>query len=166
MAGSHKSLTMLTAGGRITCRQCQAMSKRTRLQCMAPAVKGKNVCRTHGGLSTGPKTTEGRQRCAEARTIDGRQTRAKRAQNAAAAAKLNYLRDLGNLLGMFTGKTGWPGRKPNAYRAPANPDPLELVRLIEGLDSSTRGTEPTCQMSIPAHTPKIAGSAPAAGLGR
>jgi len=140
--GSRKSLTMLTAGGRITCRQCQAMSKRTRYQCMAPAVKGKNVCRTHGGLSTGPRTLEGRQRCAEARTIDGRQTRAKRAQNAAAAAKLNYLRDLGNLLGMFSGKTGWPGRKPNAYRPPVHPDPLELVRLIEALDTERKPPKP------------------------
>jgi len=96
----------------------------------------------------------------------GKSTRAKHAQNAAASAKLNYLRDLGNLLGMFTGKTGWPGRKLTIYLPPAKPDPLELVRLIEELDSSTRGSEPTCQMSIPAHTPKIAGSAPAAGLGR
>ena len=132
---SKNKLTMSTIGGRISCRQCQAMSKRTRLQCMAPAVKGKNVCRAHGGLSTGPKTPEGRQRCAEARTIHGKSTRAKRAQNAAAAAKLNYLRDLGNLLGMFTGKTGWPGRKPTVYNPPANPDPLELVRLIEALDT-------------------------------
>lgn len=132
---SHKSLTMLAAGGRITCRQCQAMSKRTWLQCRAPAISGKNVCRTHGGLSTGPRTPEGRQRCAEVKTIHGKSTRAKRAQNAAAAAKLNYLRDLGNLLGMFSGKTGWPGRKPNAYRPPVHPDPLELVRLIEALDT-------------------------------
>ena len=107
---SRKSLAMLTAGGRITCRQCQAKSRRTQLQCQAPAIKGKNVCRTHGGRSTGPKTPEGRQRCAEAKTVHGKDTRAKRAQNAAASAKLNYLRDLGNLLGMFTGKTGWPGR--------------------------------------------------------
>jgi len=131
--GSHKSLTMQTAGGRIICKQCQAMSKRTKLQCFAPAMKGKNVCRTHGGLSNGPKTPEGRNRCAVAKTIHGNDTRAKRAQNAVASAKLNYLRDLGNLLRMFTGKTGWPGRKPKAYGPPANSDPLELVRIIEEL---------------------------------
>jgi hypothetical protein len=128
-----RNLTMSTAGGRIICKQCQAMSKRTRLQCKAPAIKGKNVCRTYGGLSTGPKTEQGRQRCAAAKTIDGKDTRGKRAQNAIASAKLNYLRDLGNLLGVFTGNTGWPGRKPNAYRPPMNPDPEELVRLIERL---------------------------------
>jgi hypothetical protein len=111
------------------------MSKRTRLQCRAPAIRGKNVCRTHGGLSTGPRTLEGRQRCAEAKTIHGKSTRAKRAQNAAAAAKLNYLRDLGDLVGLFNASTRWPGRRPNAYRPPVHPDPPELVRLIEALDT-------------------------------
>ena len=135
------NLTISTAGGRITCKQCQAKSRRTQQKCTAPAIKGKNVCRTHGGLSTGPKTPEGRQRCAEAKTIHGKDTRAKRAQNAAASAKLNYLRDLGNLLGMFTGKTGWPGRKPNAYRPPVNPDPLELVRRIEELEKRNEPAE-------------------------
>ena len=48
--------TFLTMGGRIRCIQCKAQSKRTKLQCRAPAMKGKAVCRTHGGLSTGPKT--------------------------------------------------------------------------------------------------------------
>ena len=58
-----------TAGGRITCPQCQARAKSTGTQCRKPAVKGRRVCRTHGGASTGPRTAEGRQRCAEARTV-------------------------------------------------------------------------------------------------
>jgi len=90
-------------------------------------------------LSTGPKTEQGRKRCAEAKTVHGEDTRVKRAQNSAASAKLNYLRDLGNLLGLFTGKTGWPGRKPKTYRPPVNPNPLELVRLIDALDASRKG---------------------------
>jgi hypothetical protein len=132
-----KNLTMSTAGGRIVCKQCQATSRRSKLQCRAPAMQGKNVCRTHGGLSTGPKTPEGRNRCAVSKTIHGNDTRARRTQNAVASATLNYLRDLGNLLGMFTGKTGWPGRKPNSYRPPANPDPAELLHLIEGIHTET-----------------------------
>ena len=134
---------MSTAGGRIICKQCQGMSKRTGKQCGAPAHRNSKTskCKWHGGLSTGPKTPEGRQRCAEAKTIHGNDTRAKRAQNAAASTQLNYLRDLGNLLGMFNGKTGWPGRKPNAYKPPTNQDPLELVRLIDELGTSSKPTK-------------------------
>ena len=42
--------TFLTMGGRIRCIQCKAQSKRTKLQCRAPAMKGKAVCRTHGAI--------------------------------------------------------------------------------------------------------------------
>jgi hypothetical protein len=33
--------TFLTLGGRVTCTQCNAQSKRTKLQCRAPVIKGK-----------------------------------------------------------------------------------------------------------------------------
>lgn len=42
--------------------KCQAKSKRTGEQCGNYAIKGMRVCKFHGGLSTGPKTEEGRQR--------------------------------------------------------------------------------------------------------
>ena len=131
------NLVMTTAGGRIVCRQCQAKSKRTRLQCKAPAIKGKNVCRTHGGLSTGPKTEQGRQRCAEAKTIHGKDTRAKRAQNAATATKLLLLRDLGLRIGLFGPEpTGWAGRRPKDYPLTETMSAQELVALIESLQCS------------------------------
>jgi hypothetical protein len=59
------------------------MSKRTKQQCRAPAMKGKRVCKTHGGKSTGPKTQAGRQRCADAQTIHGNETRQARSDRAA-----------------------------------------------------------------------------------
>lgn len=62
---------LITAGGRITCQQCSARSKRTKQQCRAPAMKGKKVCRIHGGLSRGPITEAGRLRCAAAKTKHG-----------------------------------------------------------------------------------------------
>ena len=68
-------LTLTTAGGRIICRRCNAMSKRTKLQCGGPAMQGKTKCKTHGGLSTGPLTNEGKIRCAQAKTIHGKDTR-------------------------------------------------------------------------------------------
>lgn len=42
------------------------------------AMRGKSVCRSHGGASTGPKTVQGRKRCAEANFMHGRETRKKR----------------------------------------------------------------------------------------
>ena len=127
-----KQPTLITAGGKITCRRCQAMSKRTRQQCKAPAIKGKEVCRTHGGVSTGPKTERGRQRCAEAKTVHGKDTRANRKKNAISATKLLLLRDLGNRLGLFGSEpTGWPGRRPRGYHATETMSVEELVDKIE-----------------------------------
>ena len=76
---SPKQSDLLTAGGRIFCARCQARSKRHGGQCGAPAERGQGMCRFHGGRSTGPKTEAGRQRCAEATTVHGRETGAKRA---------------------------------------------------------------------------------------
>jgi len=118
--------------------QCTAKSKRSGQRCLNPAAYGCKTCRFHGAH-------RGRTSVAcesHWNYQHGQSTKKKRAQNAAATAKLNYLRDLGNLLGMFTGKTGWPGRKPNAYRPPVNPDPLELVGLIEALDTGRSPTKP------------------------
>ncbi len=64
--------TFLTLGGRVQCTQCNALSKRTRQRCQAPAIKGKTKCRFHGGKSTGPKTKAGRARIAAAHTVHGR----------------------------------------------------------------------------------------------
>ena len=130
-----KSLTMLTLGGRVQCKQCQATAKHSRVQCKKAALRGKNVCRTHGGASTGPRTEQGRAKCAEARIIHGNSTREKRKQNAASATKLLLLRDLGVKLGMFgTQPTGWAGRTPTLYCAASKLSIEELIKQIELLD--------------------------------
>ena len=77
-----------TAGGKITCLRCNAMSKRTRLQCGAPAIHGKSKCKTHGGRSTGPRTAEGLARCAQAKTIHGHETREKRERSKVVMAQI------------------------------------------------------------------------------
>lgn len=74
-------LSLITAGGKILCLRCNALSKRTKLQCGGPAVKGRSKCRFHGGLSTGPKTELGRQICAAAKTIHGDDSRLDREIN-------------------------------------------------------------------------------------
>ena len=80
-----------TAFGATEVPRCQARSKRSGEQCRKAAMKGKQVCRTHGGASTGPKTKAGTARCAAAKTIHGRETRAKRKVR---AIKLKELREL------------------------------------------------------------------------
>ena len=65
-------------GGRIRAHRCQALSKRSKVQCGKAALKGKSVCMFHGGKSTGPGTELGRKCCAAAKTIHGFETRAKR----------------------------------------------------------------------------------------
>ena len=58
--------------------RCQAKSKRSKQQCRKAAVRDKQVCRIHGGVSTGPRTEQGRNRCAAAKTLHGWETRKQR----------------------------------------------------------------------------------------
>ena len=80
-----------TAGGKITCPRCQAMSKRTGEQCGAPAERGKRVCRFHGSRSSGAKTEAGRQRIVAALTKNGRESRAQRERRALKLRELKHL---------------------------------------------------------------------------
>jgi len=66
-------------------------------------MKGKAVCRTHGGLSTGCKTEAGRQRCAEAKTIHGRETREARTERSLDSASLAVLEAVGFSIGLMSG---------------------------------------------------------------
>lgn len=123
-----RSNFFLTMGGKIRCPQCQATSKRTRKQCKAPALKGKTVCRFHGGLSTGPKTPEGRHRCAEAKFVHGEQTSALRTERRHASSRLAMLESIGWKLNMMVGpKT--PGRKPTSAEV-ACPELVEILKWV------------------------------------
>ena len=91
------------AGGRIICRRCQAMSKRSGEQCQSPAMNGKPVCRFHGGHSRGPTTQAGKVRCAAAKLVHGQETRAQREQSSsvsksirAASTMLAILEEVGS----------------------------------------------------------------------
>jgi hypothetical protein len=122
------AIQFLTLGGRIRCNQCQAKSKRSGLRCRGPAVKGCLVCRMHGAFSTGAQTPEGRQRCAEAKTVHGRETRAIRAERSLAIVRLSMLEQVGFEIGLMTGKRT-RGRKPSTM-GEAYPELQAAVRLI------------------------------------
>ena len=98
-----------TMGGKIHCVQCKAQSKRTKQQCRAPAMRGKQVCRTHGGASTGPRTAVGKQRCTDAVTKHGRETRKVRSERRVKIGELQQLEALGREIGLISGsKTRGP----------------------------------------------------------
>jgi hypothetical protein len=64
-SGLEGSIAHLAAAPR-----CGAKTRRG-TSCQAHAIKDKRRCRLHGGLSTGPRTLEGRERIRQARTITG-----------------------------------------------------------------------------------------------
>ena len=129
----HLEQTLTTLGGRVVCQRCQAKSKRTKLQCAAPALKGKRVCKTHGGRSTGPKTKEGRQRCSEAKTIHGRETREARTERSLASARLALLESVGFEFGIMGGLRS---RGPKPHRmAQVLPELHALVRHLRSQKS-------------------------------
>ena len=99
-----------TLGGRVTCTQCDAKSKRTKQQCRNPAIKGKTKCKHHGGRSTGSNSLEGKARQIAANTKHGRETRAIREERSAKMAELYELEMLGRDLGLISG--GMVERKP------------------------------------------------------
>ena len=99
-----------TLGGRVTCTQCNALSKRTRQRCGNPAIKGKTKCKFHGGRSTGSRTPEGKTRQIEANTIHGRETGVIREERSAKLAELYELEKEMRSMGMVEGS--WVSRKP------------------------------------------------------
>ena len=65
--------------------------------------------------STSPKTEAGRQLCAEAKTIHGRETREVRTERSLASARLEVLEEAGLVLGFMSGHRT-RGRKPSQMR--------------------------------------------------
>lgn len=104
-----------TAGGKINCRRCQAHSKRTKLQCGKPALKGKSVCQFHGGLSTGPKTEAGKVIQKAAVTKSGNYTKDSYEARASSMSMLCSLEDAMYVLKM-TDAPRTRGRKPLDYQ--------------------------------------------------
>ena len=78
--------------------RCQAQSKRSKQQCRKAAIRGKQVCRLHGGASTGPRTEQGRKRCAAAKTIHGWETRELRKTR---AEKFREMKVLVNMVAIY-----------------------------------------------------------------
>jgi hypothetical protein len=125
----HKPF-LTTAGGQIQCQRCQA---RNRLgnQCGKPAIRGKRVCRNHGGASTGPKSEAGKARIREASLVHGRRSEEGKVKATEAAAQVRALEDALIVLGAIPEGSRTRGVKPRGYRAILSID--DVRRLLEGI---------------------------------
>ena len=119
---------LLLAGGRIRCRRCSARSKRTKLRCGAPAMKGKRVCATHGGKSTGPKTEQGKANSDKANLKNGKYTKQAQTEHSEASVQLSHLEDAMYLLGMSDAPRS-TGRKAKGYRPITSVDGVRTMLL-------------------------------------
>lgn len=126
---------MFTAGKKIYCRRCAASSGRTKEQCKRPALKNKKVCKHHGGMSTGPKTEEGKKRLRTLNLKHGLYIASVRDATRRASIKLNYLEDIALHIGMIDVRTR--GRKPTGYLRfnLNNREELEMALLASRLGS-------------------------------
>jgi len=123
---------LITAGGKISCPRCQALSKRTKLQCGRPSLKGKQVCDFHGGKSTGPRTAEGKERSRQAHIKSGLYTKESRLRESSTSLKLAQLEDMMHVLKMTTA-TRTRGPKPLNYRRLTSLD--DVINTIENSET-------------------------------
>jgi len=103
--------------------RCQAARKRTggKVQCSKFAIRGKHLCRTHGGAAgSGKLTDEGRQNQIASVTVDGSETVEKRRKRSEASKASKELARLAVKLGLSatTGIPRGPYFKPNRVGQP------------------------------------------------
>ena len=99
-----------SAGGHLP---CTAISRHTKQLCGRPALKS-GKCKDHGGLSTGPRTPEGKARSIAAHTTHGQATNAVRREQSRGSLRLAQLEDVLYLLQLTTAPRT-RGRKPSGY---------------------------------------------------
>ena len=93
---------------------CEAFLKRNGQYCGRLNEIGASKCRGHGGLSTGPRTAEGKARIAAAKTIHGRETRELRLRRSQISAELRRIEEEMFAEGLIHGPRA-RGRKPTLW---------------------------------------------------
>ena len=121
-----KAMFLVTAGGKIKCLRCTAMSSRTKQQCAKPALKVSTTqkCQTHGGR---PHSPEVLHRISEANTLHGESSTAAKEQYRQNAVHILQLEDAMRVLKMVEGPR-MRGRKPTGYRGVYSE--ADVLRLI------------------------------------
>jgi len=106
-------------------KQCEVLSKRTRLRCQNPAAYGCRACRMHGAHES-RKSPHGAN---HPQYKNGNETKGSRLERSRMSAMFLYLRDIGDTINLFIGpKTR--GRKPNQYVKLDLSDPEQMKLAI------------------------------------
>jgi hypothetical protein len=96
----------------VQCNRCAAVFKATGQRCTANTVEGRRTCPRHGGASTGPRTIEGKRKCAAVRTVHGGDTIAMRQERSLGSARVAVLESIGFAICLLRG-TKTRGRRPD-----------------------------------------------------
>jgi hypothetical protein len=122
-----KAKYLKTAGGKINCLRCTALSTRTKLQCGRPAIKTSRTqkCQYHGGR---PHTAETLKRISEANTLHGQASKEAKKQYRHDSALIHELQDAIAVLKMGEGPR-IRGPKPMGYK-PVRTQ-ADVVRMIQ-----------------------------------
>ena len=105
-------MTNIEQQNTMPCNRCAAVFKATGQRCTATTLVGRRTCLRHGGASTGPRTIEGKRKCAAARTVHGQDTIAMRQERSLGSARVAVLESIGFAIGLLRGsKTR--GRRPD-----------------------------------------------------
>ena len=120
-------MTNIEQPNTIPCNRCAAIFKATGQRCTAIAVSGRRTCLRHGGASTGPRTIEGKRKCAAVRTVHGWETTAMRQERSLGSARVAVLETIGFAIGLLKG-TKTRGRRPDRM-GEAYPELQALVKL-------------------------------------
>lgn len=134
-----KEKLLVTCAGKISCPRCQGTSRRTKLQCGAPALKTSKTqkCKFHGGASTGARTIEGRQKISASLLVHGHETNKIRAERQLKTLELRQLEDILVLTGGIKRKAG---AKPSGYRQiNTMAEAYDYIRVIENLPTGSLG---------------------------
>lgn len=120
---------LITASGKIRCRRCTGTSSYTKQQCKNPALKKSKTakCKFHGGLSTGPRTQEGKDRIRAAHWKHGEETLEAKTERSEKSIMFRYLNDIGNHVGLFYKQLKTRGRPPAGYTKLDLTDPEQLA---------------------------------------
>ena len=97
-------------------------------------MRGKRVCGFHGGLSTGPRTTEGIARIKEAATKHGRFTPEGRERATAHSARIRELEDALVVLEAISEGQRTRGPKPKGYEPVFSMEDVRRLarRIVQG----------------------------------